>query len=84
MTPAPLTNTSKNTSHPSRLTTDTADARVLTQIWCAMIARKYFVAPHTAPVARPNRHLGALILAKPKTPPTLRVTSAPRPAVKSP
>jgi hypothetical protein len=84
MMPALRTNTRNNAHHLARLFADTAGACVLTQTLSATTTRKHFAAPHIAPAARPNRPPGALILARPKTLPTLRVTYTPKPAAKSP
>jgi hypothetical protein len=84
MTLALRTNTRNNAHHLARLFTDTAGACVLMQTLWATTTRKHFAAPHIAPAARPNRRPGAPILARPKTLPTPRVTSTPKPAAKSP
>jgi hypothetical protein len=71
--------TCNHAHHLARLFADAAGACVSTQT-----LSKYFAAPHIAPAARPNRHPGALIPARPRTLPTLRVTYTPKPAAKSP
>ena len=83
MMTALLTNT-RNTHHLARLFADTAGACVFTQTLWTTTTRKHFAAPFIAPAARPNRHPRALIPARPKTPPTLRLTYTPKPAAKSP
>jgi hypothetical protein len=84
MMPALLTNARNRAHHLARLFADTAGACVSTQTLSATTTRKRFPAPHIAPAAPPNRHPGVLILARPKTLPTLRVTYMPKPAAKSP
>jgi hypothetical protein len=84
MTPAPLTSTRNNALHLARLFADPAGARALTQTLPATTARKHLAAPRIAPAAPPNRHPGALILARPKTLPTLPLPYTPKPATKSP
>jgi hypothetical protein len=84
MMPALLTNTRNNAHHLARLFVDAAGACILTQTLWATTTRKHSAASHLAPAAQPNRHPGALILARPKTLPTFRLTYMPKPAAKSP
>jgi hypothetical protein len=79
-----VTNTRNNAHHLARLFADTAGACVLMQTLWATTTRKTFAAPHIAPAAPPYRHPSALIPARPKTLPTLRVKYMPKPAAKSP
>jgi len=83
MMQAPPTNT-RNEHRLSWLFTGSAGARLSTSISSAMHPQKHFAAPAIVPAARPNRHSGALILARPKKLPALRLTCTPEPAAKSP
>ena len=84
MTPALRTNTRNHAHHLARLFAETAGACVLTQTLWATTTRKHFAAPHIAPAAQSNPRPGALILPRPKTLPTPRVTYTPKTAPKSP
>ena len=84
MMSAPLTNTRIDRYRLDRLSADSDGACVSARILCTMSVQKHSAAPLTVPAARPNPDPDVSVVARLKALPTLRITSTPKPAAKSP